>query len=337
MSVLATGPVAKANFIAPMKALGTTVLPAGIWHCEIKFDGYRCVAVLSRGRVELWSRSRKSMTADFPQVVSELRNLKCRDAIIDGEMVGLDPKGRSRFQLLQNRGAAGTPPSIAYFAFDLMRLNGASLLASSLEDRIRLLRSLVGRGGRQLKLSTVFKTEPRVLFAAAKKNGLEGIIAKKPGSHYEPDLRSGAWLKCKIFAEQEFVIGGFTRPRNSRKYLGAIMVGYFDGGRLRYAGKVGTGFDERALAALHGALMGKKAARCPFADLPSLRRARFGAGMGPAEMKRVTWARPALVAQVKFSEWTGDGLLRQPVFLGLRRDKPARDVVREAGPAAKAR
>src|ERR1700722_7202809 len=177
MSALATGPVTKVSFIAPMKALGTTVLPTGIWHCEIKFDGYRCVAVLSRGRVELWSRSRKSMTADFPQVVSELRKLNCRDAVIDGEVVGLDPKGRSRFQLLQNRGAAGTPPRIAYFAFDLMRLNGASLLARSLEERTRLLTTLVGRGGRQLKLSTVFKTEPRVLFAEAKKNALEGIIA----------------------------------------------------------------------------------------------------------------------------------------------------------------
>jgi bifunctional non-homologous end joining protein LigD len=317
-----------------MKALGGTVLPAGVWHCEIKFDGYRCEAVVSGGRVELWSRSRKSMTGDFPQVVAELKKLKCRDAVIDGEIVGLDAKGRSRFQLLQNRGAPGAGPSIVYSVFDLMRLDGASLLARSLEDRAKLLRSLIRRGGRHVQFSTGFKTEPSVLFAEARKNGLEGIIAKKPGSLYEPDRRSGAWLKFKVLAEQELVIGGFTRPQNSRKYLGAILVGYYDKGKLRYAGKVGTGFDGGALEDLHGRLMALPAAKCPFVDLPSLRKSRFGAGMGPAEMRKVTWARPTLVAQVKFAEWTEDGLLRQPVYLGLRRDKPARDVRREAGAAA---
>jgi bifunctional non-homologous end joining protein LigD len=320
-----------------MKALGGTVLPSGVWHCEIKFDGYRCEAVINGGRVELWSRSRKSMTADFPQVVSELRKLNCRDAVIDGEIAGLDPKGRSRFQLLQNRGTAGPGPSIVYFVFDLMRLDGASLLARSLEERTHMLRSLVRRKGRHVQLSTGFRTEPSMLFAEARKNGLEGIIAKKPGSGYEPDRRSGAWLKFKVLAEQEFVIGGFTRPQNSRKYLGAILVGYYDKGRLRYAGKVGTGFDGGALEELHGRLMARQAAKCPFVDLPSLKKARFGTGMGLAEMRKVTWARPALVAQVKFAEWTEDGLLRQPVYLGLRRDKPARDVHREVGPAAKPR
>ncbi len=320
-----------------MKALGAAVVPSGVWHCEIKFDGYRCVAVISGGRAELWSRTRKSMTADFPRIVSELETLKCNDAVIDGEIAGLDARGRSRFQLLQNRGAAGNAERIVYFAFDLMRLDGVSLVSSSLEDRTGRLRRLVGRGGHSLQLSPVFNTEPRELFAQARRNGLEGIIAKKPGSRYEADRRSGAWLKCKVLAEQEFVIGGFTRPQNSRKFLGAILVGYYDGGRLRYAGKVGTGFHEGALEDLHGRLMAKKAARCPFADLPSIGKARFGTGMGPAEMRKVTWARPALVAQVRFSEWTGDGLLRQPVVLGLRRDKPAREVRREAGPAAKRR
>jgi bifunctional non-homologous end joining protein LigD len=320
-----------------MKALGTTVLPTGVWHCEIKYDGYRCVAVVNGGGVELWSRSRKSMTADFPQVASDLMKLKCRDAVIDGEVVGLDLRGRSRFQLLQNRAAAGTAPSIVYFAFDLMRIDGVSLLAKGLEDRRKRLRLLIRRGGRHLQFSAGFETEPRTLFAEAKKIGLEGIIAKKPGSRYEPDRRSGAWLKCKVVAEQEFVIGGFTPPQNSRKYFGAILVGYYDGRRLRYAGKVGTGFDEKTLEALHGALMGRRTAMCPFADLPSLRKARYGAGMGPVEMRKVTWATPTLVAQVKFSEWTEDGLLRQPAFLGLRKDKSAKDVVREAGPAAKSR
>jgi bifunctional non-homologous end joining protein LigD len=325
--------VTKPSFVAPMKALGTPMLPTGIWLCEIKYDGYRCVAVINAGRVELWSRSRKSMTADFPEVVAELGKLKCRDAVIDGEIVGLDSRGRSRFQLLQNRGGASS--SIVYFTFDLMQLDGASLLARELEDRKDLLRSLVRKGGRHLQFSAGFETEPRLLFAEAKKNGLEGIIAKKPGSRYEPDRRSGSWLKCKVVSEQEFVIGGFTPPQNSRKHLGAILVGYFDGRELHYAGKVGTGFDERGLEALHGALIKIETARCPFVDLPHPGKPRFGAGMGPGEMSKVTWASPRLVAQVKFSEWTRDGLLRQPVFLGLRRDKPAKDVVREPGPSAK--
>jgi bifunctional non-homologous end joining protein LigD len=316
-----------------MKALGGTVLPSGTWHCEIKFDGYRCEAVISGGKVELWSRSRKPMTADFPQVAAELRKLKCRDAVIDGEIVGLDAKGRSRFQLLQNRGAAGSGPSIVYFVFDLMHLDGASLVARSLEDRTKALRSLIRKGGRHVQFSTGFTTEPSALFDEARKNGLEGIIAKKPGSRYEPDRRSGAWLKFKVLAEQELVIGGFTRPQNSRKCFGAILVGYYDRGRLRYAGKVGTGFDGDALEDLHRRFVALKAAACPFADLPSLRKARFGAGMGPAEMHKVTWVRPTLVAQVRFAEWTEDGLLRQPAYLGLREDKPARDVRREAGAA----
>jgi bifunctional non-homologous end joining protein LigD len=336
MNARETAPV-KASFIAPMKALGSAVLPTGMWYCEIKFDGYRCVAVVNRGRVELWSRSRKSMTADFQQVVSELEKLKCRDAVIDGEIVALDPRGRSRFQLLQNRDAAAPPSRIVYFAFDLMQLNGISLVERSLEERTDRLRSLVRKPARHVQCSTGFNTEPGDLFAEVKKNGLEGIIAKKPGSRYEPERRSGAWIKCKVLAEQEFVIGGFTRPQNSRKYLGAILVGYFDGGRLRYAGKVGTGFDERALEDLHGMLMKKRTAKCPFVDLPSPRKARFGAGMGPAEMRKVTWVGPSFVAQVRFSEWTEEGLLRQPVFVGLRKDKAAKDVRRESGPAARSR
>jgi bifunctional non-homologous end joining protein LigD len=277
------------------------------------------------------------MSADFPQVVSELEKLKCRDAVIDGEIVALDPKGRSRFQLLQNRGASASSQRIVYFVFDLMQVDGISLVPTDLADRVERLRSLIGRGGRHLQCSKGFNTEPSVLFAEAKKNGLEGIIAKRPGSPYEPDRRSGAWIKCKVMAEQEFVIGGFTQPQNSRKHFGAILVGYSDGGRLRYAGKVGTGFDERTLDDLHGTLMGRRATKCPFSDLPSMRQSRFGAGMGPAEMRKVTWVKPSLVAQIRFSEWTGDGLLRQPVYLGLRRDKPARDVVREPGPAEKSR
>ena len=150
-----------------------------------------------------------------------------------------------------------------------------------------------------------------------------------PRSPYEPDRRSGTWLKCKVHGEQEFVIGGFTPPKNTRPYFGALLVGYYERGKLKYAGKVGSGFDHARLKSLYDEFRKREVATCPFADLPSSSRPRFGSGMTAGVMRTVTWVKPELVAQVRFTEWTDDGMLRHPVFLGLRRDKSARDVVRE--------
>jgi bifunctional non-homologous end joining protein LigD len=316
-----------------MKALGSPTIPRGLWHCEIKFDGYRAVAVINDGRVELWSRNHKPMTADFPEVSEELRKLRCRNAVLDGEIVALDSSGRSRFQLLQNRGAAGAASPVVYYVFDIMHRDGRPLVAVPLRERRAALADLLGSRKGPVQASPVFNVEPSALFAAARRNGLEGIVAKRPESPYEAGRRSGAWLKCKVLAEQEFVIGGFTPPQHSRQHFGALLVGYHDKGRLLYAGKVGTGFNEALLGSLHATFMRQTRASCPFDDLPSPRKPRFGTGMGRTEMAKVTWLRPTLVAQVKFAEWTDDGQLRQPVFLGLRKDKPARDVRREAGPA----
>ena len=182
-----------------------------------------------------------------------------------------------------------------------------------------------------MQLSPAFHTEPASLLEAARKQGLEGIIAKRPGSAYEPGRRSGAWVKCKVLSEQEFVIGGFTPPQNSREHFGALLVGYYGKGKLLYAGKVGTGFDRALLASLHEKFLGAQSTKCPFANLPMEGRPRFGLGMGRSAMANVTWLKPRLVAQVKFAEWTNEGLLRQPVFLGLRKDKAASEVRREAG------
>jgi bifunctional non-homologous end joining protein LigD len=327
----------KAHFVAPMKALGSSTLPSGMWQCEVKLDGYRAIAVINDGAIELWSRNHKPLTADFPVVEKELMKLPCRSAVIDGEIVALDEKGRSRFQLLQNRGSGGNPKAIVYYVFDIMHRDGKALLEFPLRERRKVLKSLMGKWKREVRLSPAFDVEPAELFAAAKKNGLEGIVAKRPDSHYEVDRRSGAWIKCKVQAEQEFVIGAFTSPRRSRKYFGAILIGYFEGDRLRYAGKVGTGFNEKSLASLHAKFSELRRESCPFCDLPLLKKARFGAGMGLSEMERVTWIEPKLVAQIKFAEWTDDGLLRQPVFLGLRRDKRAKDVHRESGPVSEKR
>ena len=316
-----------------MKALGSDVVPGGRWRCEIKFDGYRALAVLGGGRVELWSRNHKPLDPDYPEVTAALAKLKCDDAILDGEIAALDEAGRSRFQLLQGRDLGERPP-LRYYVFDLPRLNGEDLSGLPIEERQARLAAWLGKKPpAPLELSPWFDTEPEELLAAAKKQGLEGIIAKRPGSAYEAGRRSGAWLKCKVHGEQEFVIGGFTPPEGSRPHFGAILIGYYSAGKLLYAGKVGTGFNHATLAELHACFLRRKREGCPFANLPMERRPRFGRGMTAGEMRKVTWLRPDLVAQIRFSEWTNDGVLRQPVFLGLRKDKAATEVRREAGPS----
>jgi bifunctional non-homologous end joining protein LigD len=329
-----SGRARRPAFIAPMKALGVTEIPRGDWRCEIKFDGYRALAALERDRLpQLWSRNQKSFGADYPEIVAALGKLKCRDALIDGEIVALDAAGRSHFQLLQQREAAEARPPLYYYAFDLLQLDGASLLERPIEERQAALAKLWKNAPDILRVSTVFTVPPADLMKEAARLRLEGIVAKAAGSLYEPGRRSGAWLKCRISSEQEFVIGGYTPPEGSRTHFGALLVGYHADGKLLYAGKVGTGFDQRRLAELHALFSRRERRTCPFANLPATGRPRFGQPMNAAAMRRVRWLKPDLVAQVRFSEWTEGGHLRQPVFLGLRQDKPAAEVVREAGPA----
>ncbi len=324
-----------AVFIPPMKALGVESVPPGDWRLEIKFDGYRAVAVVNDGTVELWSRNEKPLTAGYPEVVAALRELRCTSAVLDGEIVAMDDQGRSRFQLLQQRDLKPGAGPIIFYVFDLLQQDGNSLLDRPIEERQEALRVLIGaRKGGAVRLSPVFDSKPEQLLAAAREQGLEGIIAKRAGSVYEPDRRSGAWLKWKVHGEQEFVIGGFTPPKNSRPHFGAILVGYYQDGRLQYAGKVGSGFGHAKLASLHAEFRRRRVDDSPFVNLPLGRRSRFGGGMTAGEMRHVTWIAPELVCQVRFTEWTDDGLLRHPVFLGLRSDKNAREVRREAGPAS---
>jgi bifunctional non-homologous end joining protein LigD len=322
------GKLAPARFVPPMKALSVDEIPRGEWRLEIKLDGYRAIAVINGGEVELWSRNHKSLTADYPEVIEALKAIRCKNGVIDGEIVALDEHGHSRFQLLQNRGGNRRPP-IVYYVFDLLHHDGRSLLQTPIEERQIALEVMVGKKNEFVRFSPVFATSPAKLLAEVRKKGLEGIIAKAPGSIYEPDRRSGIWLKCKVHGEQEFVIGGFTPPKNSRPWFGAILVGYYEGDRLIYAGKVGSGFNAEKLGSLHREFMQRRIDRCPFSNLPAPRKPRFGLGMTAGAMKEVTWIKPELVAQVQFTEWTAEGSLRHPVFLGLRNDKKARDVVRE--------
>lgn len=324
-------PAAPAKFIPPMKALSVETVPPGKWQLEIKLDGFRAIAVINGGSIELWSRNFKPLTFEYPEVVDALRQLGCDNAVIDGEIVALDSEGRSRFQLLQQRGMGMARPRIVFYVFDLLHVNGRSLIEEPIERRQRALQALVGKANGTLRLSPVFHLRPEELLAEVSRQGLEGIIAKAAGSRYQPDRRSGAWLKCKVHGEQEFVIGGYTPPKNTRPHFGAILVGYYEGRELRYAGKVGSGFDHARLGSLFREFERRRIDECPFANLPAARMSRFGGGMTRAAMREVTWVKPELVCQVRFTEWTADGMLRHPVFLGLRTDKRAREVVRETG------
>lgn len=314
-----------------MKARAAEELPRGTgWVFELKLDGIRSIAVKDGPRVQLFSRLPRELTGEYPQVVDALRNLLVQQLVLDGELVALDAEGRSSFQLLQNRKRAPTQPHEIFFvAFDILNLNGRDLKGLPLDLRQQALAAVLKRAASPLKLSTPLKASVERLWKEVTRRGLEGVVAKQASSVYEPGCRSGAWVKVKSHREQEFVIGGYTHPEGSRKYFGALTIGYFSKRKLIFASRVGTGFAFEALRGLHHLFQDYRIPVCPFANLPAKRQGRYGQGITANEMKHCTWLRPELVCQVRFLEWTEDGSLRQPVFLGLRDDKKPSTVVRE--------
>lgn len=317
------------TYVEPMKALGVESIPRGPYSYEIKFDGYRALAIFGSGAIGLWSRNANELSDKYPEVTAELKKLKLKDTVLDGEIVALDPEGRPRFQLLQGLGKADGRPPLLFYVFDVLRHSGRSYLDQPIEHRREVLAGILPADSPVLRLSPVFDGEPDALLAEVRRQDLEGLVAKELGSRYEAGRRSGTWLKYRLARDQEFVIGGYTPPKGGRHHFGAILVGYHEGKNLLYAGKVGTGFDQTQLGELHRTFDRLATESCPFANLPLTRRPRYGQGMTAAAMREVTWLRPRLVCQIKFSEWTDEGSLRHPVFLGLRKDKAAREVVRE--------
>jgi DNA ligase D-like protein (predicted ligase) len=278
------------------------------WVYEEKYDGIRVIAYKEGARVTLLSRNLKDRTADFPVIVAAVAALPAPTLALDGEVVVFDAERVSRFQLLQRGAGAGAP---AFIVFDCLFARGTDLRARPLgERRARLEREV--RPSTPLRIAHRVDANGLRAFERARARGLEGIVAKDSASAYEAGVRSRAWLKVKVRAEEEFVIGGYTAPSGARSHFGALLIGAWDGARLRYAGKVGTGFDSRTLAALMGRFRPLVRDTSPFADAPRERG--------------VTWLEPALVAQIGFTEWTGDGRLRHPTFLGLREDRSAREV-----------
>ncbi len=316
-------------FFEPMKARLVATPPEGDWRYEIKFDGFRALAFRDAEGARLLSRNDKDLSAKFPMVRDALKKLKTSDTVLDGEIVALDAKGRSSFQLLQAYELGQERPPLLFYAFDLPFLEGEDLRGLPLPGRQARLKKLLRRPPALIRLSEPLEGKADALLAQARKLGLEGLIGKRADSVYETGRRSGAWIKLKTHLEQEFVIGGYTDPEGSRSSFGALLVGVYEKKKLRFSGKVGTGFNTASLRALHARMRGLERKECPFANLPEPRAGRYGAGVTAAEMRRCHWLKPELVCQVKFTEWTRDGKLRHPVFLGLREDKPASRVVRE--------
>jgi bifunctional non-homologous end joining protein LigD len=312
-----------------MKARLLKSAPPGDWIYEIKFDGFRAMALKSGGDVRLLSRNEKDFSAKFSELHDALAQLSAHDAIIDGEIVALDTKGRSSFQLLQRFELGDARPPLFYYAFDLLRLNGKDLTHEPLTLRKLQLEQTLKNAPEIIRYSSSLGKDARPLLPKIRKLGLEGLIGKRKDSLYEPGRRSGAWIKLKLQQEQEMVIGGYTDPGGARQHFGALLIGFRENKKLKFAGKVGTGFNGAILKSLHSRLKTIASAPCPFANLPETRAGQYRQNITAAEMKRCHWVKPELVCQVRFSEWTQDGKLRHPVYLGLREDKDAAEVVQE--------
>jgi bifunctional non-homologous end joining protein LigD len=282
------------------------------WVFEDKWDGFRMVAAVEKGRVTLYSRNGKIVSDNYLPVAQALEKIK-QDAVIDGELVALDAHGISRFQLLQN--ALRTKANLRYCLFDIMFLNGEDLRDLALVKRKERLKRIVPKG--PLLAYSEHRWEHGMrYFKEAEARGLEGIMAKRAESRYFSGARSTDWLKIKTARRQEVVIIGFTAPRRSRPYFGSLVLAVREGQAWRYVGHVGTGFSHASLKEIHERLLPLRSASSPLKQ-----RVKNEAA--------TTWVKPELVAEVKFAEWTSAGEMRQPAFLGLREDKSAQDVVME--------
>jgi bifunctional non-homologous end joining protein LigD len=309
-----------AGWIAPMLAtLGEGPFSDPDWIFEPKLDGERGLAYRLGGRVELWSRNRKRLTEVYPEITRAVAAQPGGDLVLDGEIVAFD-HGRPSFARLQQRigldgeRARRSPVAVAYLVFDALVLDGRRLTDEPLHARREVLQAAL-EPGEVVALNGAFVGDGEALFEEMCARGWEGVVAKRAAGAYL-SRRSRDWLKIKCVRRQEFVVGGFTEPRGQRQGLGALLVGVYEGDRLRFAGKVGTGFSNRLLAQLRERLDGLEQDTSPFGAERIAERAAH-------------WVRPELVAEVSFSEWTTDGRLRHPAFVGLRDDKDAADVVRE--------
>lgn len=312
-------------FVEPMKAAVAAPPPYnGEWVYEVKFDGFRVLAIKQGRTVELWSRNHKPLNERFPEVAQAVARLPAKRCILDGEVCALDDHGKSSFQLLQNSGETKQP--VVYYVFDALVGDRDNLCDLPLLERKERLDEILLKAVDPIRPSLCFTENPAEVLEKMRSAGAEGAIAKRRDSLYEIGRRSGAWVKIKFHKGQEFVIAGYTLPKRSRKYFGALLLGYYKGKRLIFAGRVGTGFNDKSLREIHRKL------KAIEMDHPLVEEVQEPSGRWRPKGWKASdtrWVQPKLVAQVQFAEWTDDGILRHPSFLGLRDDKDPKLVVRE--------
>ncbi len=309
------------GFVPPQLATLVDGSPTGAgWINEIKLDGYRMLCQLHEGSVTFWSRNRKNWTAKLPTLSKAIAGLKARSALVDGEVVSLDPDGRSDFARLKEEIANGDEHHFVYDVFDLLFLDGEDLRRLPLLDRKAKLKRLLQGAPRNVRYLDHIEGRGAEFFQNACVHGLEGIIAKRADAPYSSG-RNNHWLKIKCTKRQELVVAGYTPPSAGGYALGSLILGVHDKKKgWIYAGRVGTGFSQKERKRLKDLLDQRKLARPPFKVVPN---------DVVRELRGAQWAKPELVAEIEFTEWTSDGRLRHPSYQGLREDKEATAVVRE--------
>lgn len=313
----------KAEFIEPMECAPVTKLPDGPeWVYEIKLDGYRAIAVKTEGRVNLFSRRRKSFDHHYPLIVEALGELP-EGTVVDGEIVALDYSGRPDFNLLQNFRSEAS--HIHYFVFDLLICQDRDLTRLPLTKRRELLKSLK-LGSSRIRIAEELEAKATDMLAAVRQQGLEGVIAKRKDSHYEAGKRSGSWVKCRVNRGQELVIGGYIPGPHG---FDSLIVGYYQGKDLMYVARVRNGFVVASRRQVFEKIRHLVSPTMPFANLPDTHKSRWRDELTAEKMKECVWLRPEAVAQIEFLEWTAGDRLRHSKFVGLREDKEPRQVVKE--------
>ena len=312
------------KFIEPMKPKLVAALPTGSeWSYEIKWDGYRALLIKHGESAKLLSRNDNSLLDDFPSIGEAAKEMAADSLLVDGEIVALDPKGKPAFQELQNR--ATTTAAIVYYAFDLLALEGEDLTDRPLSERRTLLAQQMA--GTVIRLSPDLPGTPDDVIPAVAKLGLEGIVAKRKDSVYISGDRSNAWQKVRLRRGQEFVIGGYRPGMNPFE---SILVGYYEGRKLMFAGKVRPGFTPRTRQMVWDLIRKDEVTQCPFANLPDTdKKGRWGEGITAEEMKELRWVKPRHIVAIDFVEWTRHRHLRHASFQGIRTDKKPTEVVRE--------
>jgi len=307
------------QFIPPQLATLVKEPPSGDeWLHELKFDGYRMLYRIDRGRVTVWSRNGKDWTDKFQNVVEAVKSLKASSAMLDGEIVFVDAQGRSSFQKLQRAMGKTTTSGFAYEVFDLIYLDGFDLTQTPLTHRKELLKNLVGANSHGvIRYSEHISGSGDEFFKHACEYGIEGIVSKLANSHYE-STRNRNWLKVKCAKQQEFVIAGYTPSSRSLPGFGSLVLGVYEKGKLVYSGRVGTGFTFKQRTDLKKQLDRFSRQTSPLSAVPK-----------DPSLRETKWTEPKMVAEVAFTEWTSDGSIRHPSFQGLREDKNPKEVVRE--------